>query len=40
MDALFTEMAAEELLIRTDASHRVTENLKKVFGELGEGDKK
>ena len=40
MDALFTEMAAEELLIRTDASHRVTENLKKVFGELGEGNKK
>ena len=40
MEALFTEMAAEELLIRTDASHRVTENLKKIFGELGEGNKK
>lgn len=40
MEALFTEMAAEELLIRTDASHRVTENLKKIFGQLGEGSKK
>lgn len=39
LEAFYTEMAAEELLIRTDASHRVTENLKKIFGEIGEAKK-
>ena len=39
LEAFYTEMAAEELLIRTDASHRVTENLKKIFGEIGESKK-
>lgn len=39
-DAIFTEMAKEEKLIRTDATHRVTSTLKDIFGTVGENETK
>ena len=36
LTAIFAEMEKEEALIRSDANHRVQQNLQNVFGEIGE----
>ena len=38
LDAIFSEIAKEETLIRTDAAHRVTSTLKDIFGAIGENE--
>ena len=38
MNEIFEQMSAEEKLIRSDSTHRVSSILQTVFGDVGEGN--